>query len=482
MKALLPRAMFLLLACATAAKPQSAYNPRDDQFRYLGMARAKAELSRAEEEYDRARKLAGKGMLSASELSERRVAFERVRIDFLQQSLSTLLGASHLLINAAVKERRPDGSLRVHIELESIGSATPKDAQNLAAADSALGGDLLRDVIPLAFVSMKADAGAGGAIISQPYERPLRDLRGGQRRALEFTLLKDVSEAVVSVAYGDKVEERRVWLGNAGPDGSVLLRASQFSLEADFGGPVAYDLTLERSGSGDTPLRLGVEGLPDAVRYEFRDPDTKARVVQVRLPQGTMSKHLQLVATLPAASEVAIRPDIPLKFEITVMPTDAFKGKIASTLPLELIPRGVAHAELRATSLYFEVAPGDSIVTEVAVKNVGSRDMQNVVLEAEAPAGWTAHAEPRELALLRLGETHTAHVTLSPVHGASVGDYEFRLRTVARATSRRLDDEDKILHVRIASRFGVWATAALLTALVLMTLVVVQAARKIGRR
>ena len=482
MKARLLCACLWICVSAEAGAQQSAYNPRDDQFRYLGMARAKAELTRAEEEYNRARTLAGKGMLSLAELSDRRVAFERVRIDFLQQSLSTLLGASHLLINAAVKERRPDGSLRVHIELESMGSANAKDAQNLVIADSALGGDVLRDVIPLAFVSMKADAGASGAIISQPYERPLRDLRGGQRRTLEFTLLKDVTEAVVSVAYGDKVEERRVWLGSAGPDGGVVLRASQFSLEADFGGPVAYDVTLERTGSGDAPIRLAVEGLPEAMRYEFRDPDSKARVVQVKLPQGVMSKRLQLVATLPSASEVAIRPDIPLTFEITATPTDVVGRKAESRLPLELIPRGVAHVELRASSLYFEVAPSDSVVTELAVRNAGSREMQNVLIEAEAPAGWTARVEPREIGTLKLGDTRSVRVVLAPARGVSVGDYEFRVRASSRATARRLDDEDKILHVRIASRFGAWATAALLSALLVMTLVVVQAARKIGRR
>ena len=63
-----------------------------------------------------------------------------------------------------------------------------------------------------------------------------------------------------------------------------------------------------------------------------------------------------------------------------------------------------------------------------------------------------------------------------------VGDYENRVRVISRGTDRRLDNEDKIIRVRVASAFGMWATIALLLALVGMTAGVVAAARKLGRR
>ena len=479
-------ALLLWLQGVAALRAQQAYfNPRDDQYRYLGMMRARAELRKATEEYDRARELAGRGMLSNAELSDRRLAFERVRVDYLQQSLATLLASAHLVIDQATKRRYPDGSLGVVVQVRSVSAQSAADEKARALIDTSLEAALQPDVIPTVFVSLKSEGGITGTIISKPYEMLIRNLRIGEVRDIRFTLLKDVSDLVVGMTYADKTEERRVWLDNAAIAGSTSLRAAQFSLEGDFGAPVAYDLLLERSSMGNAALRLGVDGLPLAIRYEFRDPDSKARVIQVRFPDGQTLKRLQLVLTLPSVSDGAIVPDVALKFGVTAVAGDSgARGTATGTsrAELELIPRGVARVELHTTSLYYEASPSDSVMTEVAVRNVGSRQIERVAVAIDPASGWSGRSDPSEIERLRLGETRTVKLTLVPKGTAPVGDYENRVRVVSRATDRRLDDEDKIIRVRIASKFGLWATIALLVTLVGMTGGVVVAAKKLGRR
>ena len=247
---------------------------------------------------------------------------------------------------------------------------------------------------------------------------------------------------------------------------------------------MTYDIVLERSSMGNSALRLGVDGLPPAIRYEFHDPDTKARVIQVRFPDGQTLKRLQLVVTLPSASEATIVPDVALKFSVTAATGDSVRSgsATASRAALELIPRGVARAELRTTSLYYEMSPRDSVVTEVAVRNAGSRQMERVSVTADPASGWTYRSEPAEIARLGLNETRTVKLIFAPKGSAPVGDYENRIRVVSRTTDRRLDDEDKIIRVRVASRIGMWATVALLFTLVGLTAGVVTAAKKLGKR
>ena len=476
----------LWLGCATGLRAQQAYfNPRDDQYRYLGMMRARAELRKATEEYDRARELANRSMLSNAELSDRRLAFERVRVDYLQQSLATLLSTAHLVINEATKHRYADGSLAVLVRVQSVSAQSAADEKARALIDTSLEAALQPDVIPTVFLSLKSEGGVSGVIISKPYEVLIRNLKIGEVRDIRFTLLKDVSDLVVGMTYADKTEERRVWLDNAGVAGSTSLRAAQFSLEGDFGAPVTYDLMLERTSMGNAALRLGLDGLPHGIRYEFRDPDSKARVIQVRFPDGQTVKRLQLVLTLPSVSDAAIVPDVALKFGVTAAAGDSStrSGSAGiSRAALELIPRGVARAELRTTSLYYEVSRGDSVMTDVVVHNAGSRQIERVAVAIDPASGWSARADPSEIGHLGLGEIRTVRLILVPKEAASVGDYETRVRVVSRATDRRLDDEDKIIRVRVTNKFGLWATAALLLTLVGMTGGVVAAAKKLGKR
>jgi hypothetical protein len=478
-------ALMAIVATAAHVGAQQAYfNPRDDQYRYLGMVRMKAELHKATEEYDRARELAGRGMLSNAELSERRLAFERVRVDYLQQSLSTLLAAAHLVIDQAIKDRRPDGSLGVTVRVRSVNAQSAADEKARGLIDTSLAAALHPDVIPAVFVSLKAEGGAAGVIISKPYELLMRNVRIGETREARFTLLKDVSDLVVGMSYADKTEERRVLLDNAGAAGATTLRAGQFSLEGDFGATVTYDLVLERATMSGAALRLGIDGLPSAVRYEFRDPDSKSRVVQVRFPDGQTLKRLQLVVSLPSATDGVVRPDAPLKFAATAAgePVSGPASGAGGRAELELIPRGIARAELRTTSLYYEASPNDSLVMDVAVRNAGSRAIERAAVTMDAAAGWRSRSEPAELTDLRLGESRPVKLILVPKGEASVGDYENRVRVMSLTTDRRLDDEDKIIRVRVASRFGMWATSALLAALTAMTAGVVVAAKRLGKR
>lgn len=478
-------AVLSLLSVPWSISAQQGYfNPRDDQYRYLGMVRAKAELRKATEEYNRAKALAARGMLSEAELSGNRLAFERVRVDYLQQSLATLLASAHMVIDQAVKERRPDGTLTVVVRIRSVSAQSAADEKARALIDSSIAEAMNPDVIPAVFVSLKTEGGASGVIISRPYELMLRNVRIGEVREVRFALLKDVAELVVALSYGDKTEERRVLLDNAGAAGVATLRGTQFSLEGDFGAQVSYDLLLERPTMSSAAIRLGTEGLPTSMRYEFRDPDTKARIVQVRLPDGQTQKHLQLVVSLPAATDGMVRPDVPLKFEATATGESPSGGPagIVSRASLELIPRGVTRAELRIASLYYESSPSDSIVMEVGVRNAGSRQIERAAIAVDASAGWVARTDPAEIHDLRLGETRLVRLVLSPRGEVPVGDYESRIRLMSLVTDSRLDTEDKIVRVRVASRFGLWATIALLLALTGLTAGVVIAAKKLGRR
>ncbi|HET7458695.1 MAG TPA: NEW3 domain-containing protein [Gemmatimonadaceae bacterium] len=443
----------------------------------LAAARARLEYERAAEEFDRARELHRRRMVSDAELDARRLDAERARIAYVEESLDAALAAPHVMVARAAKARAPDGgrtTVRVTIRNASYGAAlslgaaaslgspaagagpssSDRDPDVDATIRRAVGAGEIRDV----FVSLKADPGPNGTTISVPYERHVASLPRGAAATVAFELYRDVPELVVSVTYADRVEERRVFLDrDAGaPDAPrFAVQSAQPSLEADLGAQAFFDLRVDRLAAGDA-ARLVADVVPAGVSVEFRDPDSKARLTQIRFADGEDTRRLQLVLALPQRATTAVRADVPFRFVVAARGGGgAAKSDADDTtggVVLELVPRGLPRVELRAVNLYHELAAGDSMSTEVVVRNSGSRPLEALQLRADAPPEWRVDFSPSTLAALPVDTERPVRVVVHAPADASVGDYEARVRVASSSADRRLETEDKVLRLHVADR------------------------------
>lgn len=445
--------------------------------------RARAEVTHASAELRRARELGRLAMMSDAELEDRRLAYDRARADWLRTALVALGTGRHVVIERAVKRRRPDGSVLVGVDLAPVvaDSLAPPPGDPDEWSDVVRATEL-RNLV----VSLKADAGPNGAAIGRPYERVVPRLALGARGHVEFELLEDVPEVVIVTATGDRSEERRVRLENDTRTGGVSLRAAQFSLEGELGTEVVYDLTLEPSARRAPVVRLGVEGLPTAMRAEFREAGSKTRVVQVRMPEGTVAQRLQLAVTLPSAASPDVRPDSLLHFTVVALADTASAARGGAEtrelarLPLELVGRGAGRVELQPATLFLEAAPGDSVSIPVQVRNVGTRALLDVRVATEPPARWDADVRPDRVAPLGAGESRTVRLRTAIPSTAATGEYEVRLGVEGDARTPSTDD--RIVRVRVAPRGGAIGTGALLVAFAVVGVGLVAFARRLVYR
>jgi len=403
-----------------------------------------------------------------------------------------------VLIERATKRRAPDGRASVRVTLRNASAAMARPLAPLApltdgdaasedaggGAERALDGELRRAVggeLRNVFVSLKTDPGANGTTISSPYERRIARLGRDEEATVTFTLFRDVAELVVAVSVGDRVEERRVFLDRDGGTSRFAVQSTQLSQEVDLGAQALFDLRVVRLGA-EGAARLAIGGLPAGVSAEFRDPESKARLTQIRFPEGEDERKLQLALTLPLRATSSVRPDVPVHFSVLASDATALDSlrPIGRTAPssaaaagrvdLELVPRGLPRIELRAQNLYHEVVPGDSVVTEVVVRNSGSRPLDGLRLRADPPAGWRAVFTPATLGALPVDAERPVRLVVRPPADAGVGDYETRVRVEsAAAADRRLETEDKLLRLHVADRgtpLGSMTIVAILAAMV----------------
>jgi hypothetical protein len=476
----------LLLSLALAAAPLAAqnygnYNPRDDQYRLLGMARAQADYETALREFERARTLRAQNMISDADLERAQSAMAGARVNYLQAALAIVFATPHVVIDRAVKFQRPDGSkvVRLTVRNEESGAEAGKLG---GIIDSTLLRQLRPEEIPNVFLSLKDDSPNGGAIISQPYEARIPVLRFGQPVTLEFRLLRDVDAVTVSASYANQVTDRRVFLEKDQSANIVTMQSSQFSQSGDLGTTVTYDLELERFTSDARGVRLEVGGLPRDIRWEFKDPASGATLTQLRFPEGTTSVRLSLVLSLPYRDGGRFPLDKPLTFWAFALDeaaarlfdqsgrdslTDAqARGIPSGRVRLELIPRGAGQIELRTTNLYQQVTRGDSVMLEIAVHNTGSRAVSNVRIRPDVQADWRARVIPDLIANVPIEGESRVRIVLVPPRDVAVGDYDIKLRTDALSADRRVDTEDKTVRVHVAQPANWVGTLALVVLLV----------------
>jgi hypothetical protein len=484
-------AVMVLLALLLPAGPvgaqvvQGTYNPRDDQYRVLGLVRAQAEYERAEAQYRRAVELADKQLIPLNELENARAAFERARVDYLQQSLTVVFASPHITIERALKSRGEHGRSTVRLTLRNTSAGGAESARVGDLIDDELLSRLRPNEISDVYVSLKAEPGIGGAIISAPYEHHIPVMRAGQPVAITFGLLRDTDAVVISVHYAGKVEEKTVYLEKDATANIVVAQSVQFSQEADLGSQAVYDVQLERFTDDETVFRLAALGLPRDVRYEFRDPVTGARLSQIRFPEGQSQRSLQLVLSLPQRSADGMAMDEPLAFHALVLdgaadavltgmlndgtdPMPRLAELRAGRATMELVPRGVGRIQVRTANLYHEVERGGLVTMEVDIRNSGSRRLDNVRVQVETPLNWTARVDPEFIAELGVDAEQRVSIVLEPPPTVAVGDYEARIRTSSAAADRRVETEDKTVRIHVASATSWWITGLLLSLLIMV--------------
>ena len=311
---------------------------------------------------------------------------------------------------------------------------------------------------------------------------------------LSFRLLQDLDAVTVSVNYASRLDEKVVYLEKDATANVVSIQSTRFSQEADLGSTATYDLDLEQFTDDANAFRLAAVGLPPDVRHEFRDPETGARLSQVRFPVGVSQRDLSLHLSLPQRAGGSLPRealDRPLPFYALVLNEEdaasldawmtenpgadetglaAFLGTLdAGRARLELVPRGVGRVEMRAPNLYHEISPGEAVEMEVTLANSGSRTLDTLRLVTETQLGWQGTVEPDLVQTLPVDGERRVRVRFVPPEDVSVGDYQMRLRTESASGDRRVESEETTVRIHVAAATNLWLTGGL--ALLLIALV-----------
>ncbi|MFQ5766862.1 MAG: hypothetical protein ACE5ID_02630, partial [Acidobacteriota bacterium] len=375
----------LLAACLTPARPafsqtSTFFNQRDDQYRLLGLKRAKEAYEIARKELHRQQSLFKAGQISQSTLDRQRQIFSDAEVNYQQSLLAVLFEHQYVAVEQAVKYQSQEGRKRVRLVLNNR-SGGGGEFRKLLGLDDALFRSLQPDIINDVYVSLMNDE---DAIISQPYESKIDVLRFGEPATLDLGLLQDVNVVSVNLIYGNGTQSRRkILLQKDASFNKVVVQSQPFSQEAELGHSATFGLNLELFSGENSTFKLEVVNLPAAVNRYFADPDGKARLSQIKFTEGNNTRKAALSVFLPDRPGDKVHMDESLTFYVLAVPEDEVQkmqdtaGK-TWTLPeiedlhagyarLELTPRGVGKIQVRMDQLYYAITAGQSVETKIHV-------------------------------------------------------------------------------------------------------------------
>jgi len=480
----------LVIFWAHLALAQQFWNPNDERFKSLYLEKVQSEYKLQKEEFNRQKILYEKGLISDKEFKESEARFKTAQITYQQAILALAFEQPHITIDKAIKYQSKDGKKKVKITLRNTTGGLI-EGRKIEIEDFE---GIRTDQISNVYVSLLNDQ---HAIISQPYEAKIATMPYNQPMAVDFLLLQDLDNVTVKCVYGDKSEEKKIFLQKDESANRVLITSEQFSQEADLGTRANYDLTLELFSSMANVYKLEVLNLPRQITYDFLEAQTNARLSQVKFSQDINTRKLSLAVYLPDRYDsTSFLIDKPIGFFAAAIPQARVEGMNSektysareldqmnvSYIRLELVPRGVGRIQVRATNFYQELKPGERVQMNLTVHNDGTRRLDNIKVKADVPLNWISSVQPDLISTLLPGKEEIISTTITPPADVSVGDYEATIKTEAFASNRKVESEDKKIRIHIAASTNILGTAVLVILLVGVLIGVVVFGVKLSRR
>jgi len=443
-----------------------------------------------------------KGLIARDRFEQIKASYLNEEITYQQAMLRVIFDQPHILIETAVKYQAEDGQKRVRLALQNTTGGVA-DYEKLVQTDDTLFDESLKpDKINNVFISLHEAKPSGGLvpIISQPYEEKIETIRFGDTETVDFLLLKDVEEVVVSMTYAGITAQRHIYLQKDAIADRVIVSSLNFSQETNLGESATFSLDLERFSNENDVFRLAVVNLPRQISYSFLDPSSAQtqRLSQFNFTQGVTSKRLALTVYLPERADEQVAIDKTIAFHALVLPQDEWRklqpldGKRltqveidtinAGKVKLELIPRGVGRIEVRALNLYHEIKTDESVDMEITVRNDGTRRLDNIRIRANMPPSWQSTVKPDVLNALGPAKEETVRLSFQPPEGVGIGDYEVQVQTTALADNRAVETQDKTIRVHVSARTNLILSAVLVLSVIGMVVGIVWYGVKLTRR
>ena len=470
----------------------------------LELEQAEAEMTRAQADFEAMKKLFDEKIVAIDELNKTRQEYERshlahkqAQIELEKTRLEFLKGATLISVVDAKKYRGAEGQVMVSVTLRNDSDI---DKARVAMGDE---GDVSSErLVSLLKVDNVIVSLRDGAIIGDPYQQIIPELKYGAEDTLEYRLLKrDVDEITVAIEFLETQKEYKVFLKKEALQDLPTITSTQYAQQAQLGTKIRYDLAIERLAKTEQSFSLVVLNLPPQMSFAFRDPSSQAQITQIKftseiskqslnleisvpekLPESFVDLNISFYVVITRQAQMKTIYEMTRKYEGEEIPAEEIVRLKGNNVNLILIPKGTPKVEMVVANLFKEVSLGQIVEFKFNVMNSGTLALRAVTPSIDPPLEWIADLEPRELEILEPGEKKLIKATVQPPADVAIGEYTMVLKCEGHSGIETVDATEKDFKVRIAPKSNITGTLVLVAVLIALVLFIAIASVKISRR
>lgn len=475
----------------------------------MALQQAKAEMERARAEFDETQRLFDEKIYTVDKLNKARQIYEQAvlnhaqaKIDLEKTRLDFLKDATLITIVDAKKYRGDEGQVMASVTLRNdsdVGKARVVMGEDAKLSEDDLASLLKVDSI---VVTLRGEKASSSAIIGDPFQRIVPELKLGQEVRLEYLLLdRDVEAVTISVEFLETRKEYTVFLKKQALQDLPTISSTQYAQQGQLGSKIRYDLELERLAKTEQSFTLVVLNLPPEITFAFLDPGSSARITQLKFTREISKQNLNFEVSIPEKLDQKM-VDTSISFYIILtrraeqrsiyelkkrhsgqpVPAEEIAKLKGNKVELILIPSGVGKLDIIVGNSFKEVQQDEPVQFKFNVLNSGTLALRRVGPELELPIDWEGGLTPKELEVIEPGEKALVTADITPPAGAPVGEYAITVTCEGHSGIETVEADEKDFTVRIAPKSNITATAVLVVVLVGLVLAIAVASVKISRR
>lgn len=455
MKRYVPLLVFWLLLSVLNAVSYQEYNPNDDRFRVLALEKAKIRMEQSEREWQNAKQLYEKKYISLTEYKEYELQYKNDKINYEQYMLSVIYDKPHISVISAYKTQTSDGRLQVQLSLANTSGG------NFAIEEKAMEGISEGKLSPTMmyniYVSLMDDQ---GNIISQPYEYYIKSLGANDKKTILFYLLKDMDAVTVSVNYGDKITEKKIYLKRKGTSNSIAITPDFYAQEVQTGATANYKFAVEYYGEGKQNLLPAVENLPAGFTWSVISESNSITVSDIMFTPASAQQRFVLQISIPEKSEDNFELDKPLPFKFLLKNKE---GELAGFTDLQLTPSGKAELITTIDNLYIKVEKGKEILIDpVFLENNGLRTLTNISHSLLLPPGWDYKIYPEKIIQIDPKQKIKLRIVVIPGKATASGIYEIKYKAQGKNVDKIVSAQEQQIKVEMTEEINIFLVIVLI--------------------
>lgn len=485
----------LLLPYGVIAQQGTFFNERDNQYLLLGLKRAKVSYEASKSEFARQQELFEQELISEAALDKSEINFVEAEVNYQQQMLAVLFEAQYVTVHSAVKYQGEGTEKRVRLVIANA-AAGGAEFEQLIEFEDALWKTLQPNVVHDVYVSLLDN---DDTIIGLPYEVKVDELHYGDPAELDFALLVDTDVVSVSIIFGNGSSRRlKVFLQKDASVNKAVIQSEQFSQEVELGGTTDYAMSIELFSGVTNTFKLEAVNLPAEINRYFVDAVSGNRLSQFQFTEGTNTRQIALRVFLPERPTQLVLMDDSITFYAVSIPRERadeigdLRNRSLSIAELEaldigytaleLVPRGIGEILVRAPQLFHTIEAGETVEVAIEVINEGTRRLDNIELEIDAPFDWIEQIEPALISTLEINGEARIQLSITPPADIIPGRYEVRVMTTSLTDDLPIRGEDKTITIQIAQQVNVYGTLIILSLIIGLVLGIIVFGIRLSRR